>query len=174
MSAHGLPDDVDRRRFLRVATLAGAAWPGWARWAPPRDGVCRPLAGVAGPSTPVLNLLLNVGYLLAEFSLRGPYGQGLEAGWSAGRAGGRSARGRGGVRQPLHRQYAEEIRHRPRAHVRLVRGCSGRPGRRPELDLDAASRTRPSPPGWSSGAGGSTCTRRGQLPAGASCWPLWA
>jgi hypothetical protein len=146
VSGHGLPDDVDRRRFLRVATLAGLGVAGvGALGSTAGTAFAGPAAERRGPSeTAVLNLLLNVGYLLAEFSLRGAYGQGLEAELvgGAGRVG-RVSAGRAVVfGSPLHRQYVEEIASDQRAHVRLVRGLLG-PAKvgRPELDLDAGFST---------------------------------
>jgi Ferritin-like domain len=145
-SGYGAPDDADRRRFLQVATLAGLGVAGvGALGATAGTAFAGPAAERRGPgAAAVLNLLLNVGYLLAEFGLRGAYGAGLEAELVGG--AGRVGRVSGGraveFGSPLHRQYAEEIAADQRAHVRLLRGLLG-PAKvgRPALDLDAGFST---------------------------------
>jgi hypothetical protein len=146
VSRHGLPDDADRRRFLRVAALAGLGVAGvGALGSTAGTAFAGPAAERRGPSdTAVLNLLLNVAYLLAEFSLRGAYGSGLPAELvgGAGRVGRFSVGRTVPFGSTLHRQYVEEIATDQRAHVTLLRGLLG-PAKvgRPELDLDAGFST---------------------------------
>ena len=150
MSGHGLPDDVDRRRFLRVAALAGLGVAGvGALGSTAGTAFAGPAAERRGPSdTAVLNWLLNVGYLLAEFSLRGAYGQGLEAELvgGAGRVGRVSAGRAVAFGSPLHRQYAEEIAT-DSGPTSLVRGLLGpaRSGGPSSTWMPASRRPRPPP-----------------------------
>lgn len=143
---HGTPDAADRRRFLRVAALAGLGVAGvGALGATTGTAFAGPAAERSGPGdNAVLNLLLNVSYLLAEFSLRGAYGAGLEAELvgGAGRVGRVTAGRVVSFGSPLHRQYVEEIASEQRGHVTVLRGLLG-PARvgRPELDLDAGFST---------------------------------
>ena len=140
------PDDADRRRFLRFAALAGLGVAGvGALGTTAGTAFAGPAAARRGPSdTAVLNLLLNISYLLAEFSLRGAFGRGLEAELIGG--AGRVGRVTGGRKvvfgDPLNRRYTEEIATDQRAHVTLLRGLLG-PARvgRPQLDLDAGFST---------------------------------
>ena len=140
------PDDVDRRRFLRFGALAGLGVAGvGALGSTAGTAFAGPAAARRGPSdTAVLNLLLNISYLLAEFSLRGVFGRGLEAELIGG--AGRVGRINGGRKvafgDPVNRRYSEEIATDQRAHVAFLRGLLG-PARvgRPQLDLDAGFST---------------------------------
>lgn len=138
----GTPDAADRRRFLRLAALAGLGVAGvGALGATTGTAFAGPEAERRGPGdVALLNLLLNVSYLLAEFGLRGAYGAGLSAELvgGAGRVGRVTAGRRVGFGTPLHQQYVEEIATGWRGHVTALRGVLG-PDRagRPELDLDA-------------------------------------
>ncbi len=139
-SSHRAQDVTDRRRFLRLAVLAGVGTAG--------VGALGATAGTAfagaeaerrGPSDiAVLNYLLELEYLNAEFFLRGAFGTGLddELVGGAGRVG-RSSVGRAVTfTDPRHRQYQEEIAADERAQVAYLRGLLG-PARvgRAELDL---------------------------------------
>ena len=158
VTRYELSDDTDRRRFLRFAALAGLGVAGvGALGATAGTAFAGPEAARRGPDdTAVLNLLLNVSYLLAEFSLRAAFGKGLETELVGG--AGRVGRFTGGrtvqFGQPLHRKYVEEIAADQRAQVGFLRGLLG-PAKvgRPQLDLDA---------GFSAAAAAAGLVERGQ------------
>lgn len=134
-------DAVDRRRFLRLAALAGLGVAG--------VGAVGASAGTAfagadaeqGPDeVALLAFLLNVQYLVAEFALRGAFGTGLGADLVGG--AGRVGRLRAGRKvefgNPVHRQFIEELGTDARGQVAVLRNALG-PATvgRPQLDLDA-------------------------------------
>ena len=112
------------------------------------------VAGLAATSTPalalgntataVLNFALNLEYLEAEFYLRAVYGTGLAdsdtfgPGVQGGVTGGRAV----SFDTPIVQQYAQEIAHDERNHVRLIRSVlADKAVAEPAIDLTGSFNT---------------------------------
>ncbi|TDD54165.1 ferritin-like domain-containing protein [Kribbella antibiotica] len=138
-------NNVDRRKFLRVAGVAGAG-AGLAGGGLLASGVLNPdtaeAAATGGPSDgAILNFALNLEYLEAEFYLRAVRGYGLSGadvhgkGKPGGVRGGRKVK----FQSKVVRAYAQEIAADELAHVKFLRKALGKAAvARPSIDIDAA------------------------------------
>ncbi|WP_328997952.1 ferritin-like domain-containing protein [Kribbella sp. NBC_00709] len=133
-------NDVDRRRFLRTAGVAGAGIAG-ATLAGPATAAFASHGSQAPSDGAVLNFALNLEYLEAEFYLRAVRGFGLSAAevYGKGRAGGVRGGRKVKFQSKVVRQYAEEIAADELAHVKFLRSALGKAAvARPAIDIDAA------------------------------------